>query len=293
MIEIKNCQICNEHSFKKVYELKDYFLSKEDFNIVKCENCGFLFTNPQPNPENLGDYYKSEEYVSHSNSKKGFVNSAYHIVRNYTLNKKFKMVKSIMSKGSILDIGCATGEFLNVFKLDKWETLGIEPDKDAKKFAVENYNLNIENENHLENIVENSFDIITMWHVLEHVPNLNKRLETLNKILKDNGNLIIAVPNYKSYDADYYGKFWAAYDVPRHLFHFSQSTMEKLLIKHGFQIENIKPMKFDSFYVSMLSEKYKNQKSNILNALWVGLKSNFKAIQTNDYSSLIYIVKKV
>jgi 2-polyprenyl-3-methyl-5-hydroxy-6-metoxy-1,4-benzoquinol methylase len=293
MIEIKNCQICSEQSFKKVFELKDYFLSKEDFNIVKCENCGFLFTNPQPHPENLGDYYKSEEYVSHSNSKKGFVNSAYHIVRNYTLNKKFKMVKSIMSKGSILDIGCATGEFLNVFKLDKWTTLGIEPDKDAKKFAVENYNLNIENENYLENIDENSFDIITMWHVLEHVPNLNKRLETLNKILKDDGNLIIAVPNYKSYDADYYGKFWAAYDVPRHLFHFSKSTMEKLLIKHGFQIENIKPMKFDSFYVSMLSEKYKNQKSNILNAFWVGLKSNFKAIKSNDYSSLIYIVKKV
>lgn len=293
MNEIKNCQICDNSEFKTAFELKDYFLSQENFSIIQCKNCGFLITNPQPDKDKIGEYYKSEEYVSHSNSRKGLINSIYHFVRNFTLKKKFQMVKSLKSKGSILDIGCATGEFLNVFKLDKWTTLGIEPDKDAKKFAVENYNLNIENENHLEKIDENSFDIITMWHVLEHVPNLNKRLETLQRILKDEGNLIIAVPNYKSFDADYYGKFWAAYDVPRHLFHFSQSTMEKLLIKHGFEIENIKPMKFDSFYVSMLSEKYKNQKSNILNAFWVGLKSNFKAIKSNDYSSLIYIVKKV
>ncbi len=272
--------------------MHDYFLTKEEFNIVKCQDCGFLFTNPYPDLDRLGEYYKSEEYISHSNTKKGLFSSLYQFVRSYTLRKKFEMIRSYKRSGSILDIGCATGEFLNVFKTAKWETEGIEPDADARKMAVENYGLKVGEESEIQHIESESKDIITMWHVLEHVPDLNQRIKDLSRILKADGTIFIAVPNYKSYDAECYGKHWAAYDVPRHLYHFSQESMTKLLAKYDLLLQDTLPMKFDSFYVSLLSEEYKNGKKSFPKAFINGLKSNWKAGNSGEYSSLIYVVKK-
>jgi 2-polyprenyl-3-methyl-5-hydroxy-6-metoxy-1,4-benzoquinol methylase len=292
MIQIKQCPICESSKLETALELDDYFLSKESFTIQKCSECGFKFTNPYPDLDKLGAYYKSEEYISHSNTKKGLFSSLYQFVRSYTLRKKFDLIRSYNSKGSILDIGCATGEFLNVFKLAKWETEGIEPDADARKMATDNYDLKIGEEQDIKNIESESKDVITMWHVLEHVPDLNQRMEDLHRILKADGTIFIAVPNYKCHDEEIYGKYWAAYDVPRHLYHFSPESMTKLLAKHNLFLQETKPMKFDSFYVSLLSEEYKNGKKSFPKAFINGLKSNWKAANTGDYSSLIYVVKK-
>lgn len=292
MTNLEQCPICEYKQLKSHIELEDYFLSKEAFTIVKCKECGFEFTNPYPSLDTLGSYYKSEEYISHSNTKKGLISTLYQFVRSYTLRRKFELIKRYNNKGNILDIGCATGEFLNVFKLAKWETEGIEPDQDARKMAVDNYDLTVHEEAHIQNLESESKDVITMWHVLEHVPNLNQRMQDLERLIKQDGTIFIAVPNPLSYDAEHYGKHWAAYDVPRHLYHFSPESMTKLLAKHNLYLQDTLPMKFDSFYVSLLSEEYKNGKKSLVNAFLTGLKSNWKAGKSGNYSSLIYVIKK-
>lgn len=292
MLTIEKCLVCGSNQFEPFLVCKDYTVSQENFNIVSCKSCGFKFTNPRPDNSVLGNYYKAESYVSHTDSKKGIINKLYHRVRNYTLKQKIKLVSSYVSRGTILDYGCGTGMFLSECKKAGWETFGMEPDDSARRIASEK-NLNLfADKNTLQlHIAEKEFDAITLWHVLEHVTDMYNTLAFFKHKLKSNGVLIIAVPNHKSYDAEYYKEFWAAYDVPRHLHHFDLKSMTTLLEDTGFKLIETKPMKFDSFYVSMLSEKYKTGTVNLVKAFWIGLKSNLKAKNSNSYSSTIYIFK--
>lgn len=289
---LEKCPVCGNKKQKKYLGVKDWFLSREDFEIKQCENCGFLFTNPRPYPERLGDYYKSEEYISHSNTNRGLINRLYKMVRAYTLKQKYMLIRSYKSGGSILDVGCGTGELLNVFAKNGWEVKGVEPDEDAKSFAINEYHLPVIDEEEIQGLNDESFDVISMWHVLEHVPNINERIDTLKRLLKKDGVLIVAVPNPESHDAETYQKYWAAYDVPRHLYHFRKTDIENLFSRHGYELDDIVPLKFDSFYVSMLSQKYKKGKPCYISAFKVGLNSNIKAKMNMNYSSLIYTIKK-
>jgi len=293
MEKLSTCPVCNSDKFKSFLSCTDYTVSRETFNIVECESCGFKFTNPRPEPNDLGRYYKSEEYISHSNTKKGFINSAYQSVRKYTLLKKLQLISKYYKTGKILDVGCGTGEFLNTCKNAKWQTIGIEPDDDARGMGIKNYDIDVRPESEIKNLENESFDVITMWHVLEHVPDLNDRINDLKRLLKPKGIIIIAVPNCDSYDARKYKEHWAAYDVPRHLYHFIPSTIDKLLKKHDLKLFKIAPMIFDSFYVSMLSDKYKFGKTNIIRSTWNGFVSNLLAIKSGKkYSSQIYLIRK-
>jgi 2-polyprenyl-3-methyl-5-hydroxy-6-metoxy-1,4-benzoquinol methylase len=241
----------------------------------------------------LGEYYKSEDYISHSNTSKGIISKLYKSVRNYTLNKKLKLISGFVSRGTILDYGCGIGMFLNVCQKAGWKSFGMEPDEGARKIATEMGLKTFSDKKTIQTqIGTETFDIITLWHVLEHVTDLEETLNFFKTKLNQNGALIIAVPNYTSYDAKHYKEFWAAYDVPRHLYHFEIETIQKLLSPFGFKLVQTKPMKFDSFYVSMLSEKYKTGSIKYLSAFLTGLKSNLKAKRAKDYSSVIYIFKK-
>ncbi len=292
MENISQCQICGESEFSEFLKCTDHFLTKENFTIVKCNYCGFTFINPRPEPAALQRYYDSPEYISHSGTNKGIINSLYNKVRNYTHNKKIKIVSEYSKGKTILDIGCGSGELLNLFNKHNWETLGVEPNSNARNFANAQYGIEVLDEHQINEIPSSSKDVITMWHVLEHVAGLNERMAEVKRILKDNGVVLIAVPNRISFDATYYGEFWAAYDVPRHLYHFTPDSIKKLFEKHGFSLIKTLPMKFDSYYVSMLSEKYKTGKNKLLKALHIGLRSNLKARKNkNSYSSLIYIIK--
>ena len=263
------------------------------FQIVQCNSCGFKFTNSRPTEDKLGAYYKSEDYVSHSNTKKGFINSTYQSVRKYTLLKKLQLISKYYKTGKILDIGCGTGEFLNTCKNAKWETLGIEPDPDARKMAGTNFSLDIRDESEIKNLESESFDVISMWHVLEHVPKLNERIEDLKRLIKPNGLIIIAVPNCNSLDAKIYKENWAAYDVPRHLYHFTPKDIELIFKNHSLELFKTLPMIFDSYYVSMLSEKIKTGKTNIIRSTWNGFRSNLSALKSGKtYSSQIYLIRK-
>lgn len=288
-----NCPICNSDQLQSVLKLNDWFLSMEEFELLECEHCNFLITNPHPETEKLSEYYKSDEYISHTNDKKGLFSSLYQSARKIALKNKYNTITKFKQEGSILDIGCGTGEFLNYFKQKGWKVSGIEPDTDARNRAIENYNLNVFGESKIREFEQYSFDVISMWHVLEHVPDLNKRMNELFTLLQNNGFAIIALPNFKSFDASCYKEYWAAYDVPRHLFHFSQKSVRLLGEKHGFKLVDTLPMKFDSYYVSLLSEKYKNGSKNLVRAFVNGKKSNQYAKKNNkNYSSLIYVFKK-
>lgn len=290
MIEINECPICSSRKFEPYLNIKDHSISKETFTIKRCSECGLKITSPRPEDSELGRYYESEDYVSHSDTNKGLVNFVYQKVKSITLKQKEALISSFHTTKKLLDIGCGTGDFLVYCKKQGWEVQGLEPDINARKRAIEKGLEKISDLDEFYNLPENSFGIISMWHVLEHVADLNKYMANLHSILEDNGRLLIAVPNPDSPDAKKYQEFWAAYDVPRHLFHFSKKNIKELAEKHGFNLESVKPMLYDSYYVSMLSERY--LKGVIFNAAINGFLSNLKAKKTKNHSSLIYVLSK-
>ena len=275
---------------KKPYlVVKDFSVSGEVFELLLDAEYDLLKTNPQPNPESLSRYYESDDYISHTDSKRSLFEKVYQLVKIRAIKQKVSLIQYWQSgTGSVLDIGCGTGDFLSAAKKNNWKAVGMEPSPKAKASAKQKGICLVESYQELEN---NFFDVITMWHVLEHVSDLENQIKELKRLLKPNGTIIIAVPNYKSYDASYYGKFWAAYDVPRHLWHFSKTALEKLFALQNLKLKKVNPMWFDSFYVSLLSEKYKTGKMNPFSAFWIGLQSNLKARKSLEYSSHIYIFK--
>lgn len=287
--KVESCPICNGLEFKNEIICQDQTVSHESFAITKCKNCNLLITNPRPNKLEIGKYYKSEDYISHSNKSTNPINFVYKLARNFTLKRKLKLINSLKKQGSLLDYGCGTGYFLEYCKQHQWEVEGIEPDNGTRILASDKVDKKIyEDIYKLES--KSKFDVITLWHVLEHVHELNDLLENLKTKLNKNGYLLIAVPNSDSFDAKHYQEHWAAYDVPRHLYHFNQLTIKELAKYYNYIHINTLPMKLDSYYVSMLSEKYKTGNNNYLKALINGYKSNSWAKKNeNNYSSLIYI----
>lgn len=294
-IHYSECPVCNSKHINPLLTVKDFSVSKEDFVVWQCTDCSLRFTQDAPGENAIAPYYKSPDYISHTNTDKGFINKTYQKVRNYTLQEKAKLIieKTRVTSGSLLDIGSGTGAFLDVMKNKGWQVKGIEPDEDARRLAKQLYRLDIDGPSVLNEIRGSSFDAITLWHVLEHVHRLHDYVEHLKRILKPGGKLFIAVPNYQSRDSDIYRSFWAAYDVPRHLYHFSPKSLEVLLLQHGLKVEAKKPMWFDSFYISMLSSKYRSGKTNYLTAFINGLRSNAAALINKERcSSITYIVTK-
>ena len=295
MVTYTSCPVCKSKHIEDNLSAKDYTVSGEFFSILKCKDCTLLFTQHVAEQHKIGKYYASENYISHSDTQAGIINKLYHSIRKRTLLSKKHLIEKEtgIKKGNILDIGCGTGAFLHTMKTCCWEITGLEPDETARVKAKTLYGIEPQPSNTIFNLPNNSYDAITMWHVLEHVHQLHEYVGQLKNLLTKKGKIFIAVPNYTSYDAQYYGQFWAAYDVPRHLYHFSPTSMKNLVEQNGLTIKKIKPMWFDSFYVSMLSEKYKSGKGNLIRAFFTGLSSNIKAIFNRDKcSSLIYIIKK-
>lgn len=295
LIHYSNCPVCNSIDLQFVFAVKDFTVSDEEYKIIECKNCGLRFTQDVPDQASIGSYYKSENYISHSNTSKGLVNSLYQRVRKRTLKQKRKLVEKLtgLNNGFLLDLGAGTGAFANEMASAGWQVTALEPDAEARRTGREVFNIEIQDSDFLYKLPTSSFDLISLWHVLEHVHELHKYVETLGLLLKPKGKILVAVPNYTSKDADMYKEYWAAYDVPRHLYHFSPSSIKMLMEKQGLKIEKLLPMWYDSFYVSMLSNKYKKGKTKMAAALLQGLRSNIKALaNTARCSSIIYVISK-
>jgi 2-polyprenyl-3-methyl-5-hydroxy-6-metoxy-1,4-benzoquinol methylase len=291
------CPICNKEDIYTLLHTKDYSLTGEDFHIIQCANCTLEYTDPAPSKDNIAPYYNFPSYISHTDTKEGLVNQIYHKVRNHTLTQKTNWVQSLFTghKGQLLEVGAGTGAFAHSMLKKGWKVTALEPDASSRQKALENYAINLLPIEELFQLEPAKYEVITLWHVLEHVHDLNAYMKAFNSLLKPNGRLIIAIPNYTSYDAGFYKNYWAAYDVPRHLYHFSPFAMQYLAKKHKMSIVQKLPMWFDSFYVSLLSEKYKKSGMiGIIRAFIVGCISNLIALRNADRgSSIIYEIKKI
>ncbi len=294
-IRYTQCPACSSVSIYPALSAKDHTVSKEVFEIWHCDDCSLRFTQNVPPAAAIGPYYRSSDYVSHSDTNKGLINRLYHRVRNHTLVVKRKMISEITGKqtGSLLDVGAGTGAFAATMQEAGWRVTGLEPDELARQHASGKHKLKLLAPDELYHLAENQFDVVTLWHVLEHVHDLHGYLQRFHAILRPGGKLVIAVPNYTSYDAGVYKSNWAAYDVPRHLYHFSPKAITQLAATKGFSLQQMRPMWFDSYYVAMLSEKYRNGSGNLPGAIWHGTISNLKALgNTGKCSSVIYVFEK-
>lgn len=272
----------------KDFKVKDHSVSNETFLLRYDKNRHMFFTEPKPSKEILPSYYSSEDYISHTDNKRSVFEWIYQIVKRYTLSRKHNLIRSFLPKqGSLIDIGSGTGDFASYLSEKGWKVLGVEPDEGARLRAATK---NVQTQADLP-VIGIQYDCITMWHVLEHVYDLDAQLDWIQESLKKNGCCFIAVPNFESHDAQYYKEFWAAYDVPRHLYHFSSEAISSLFSDYNLEVVKKCPMTFDGYYVSLLSEKYKNGKMNFFNAFKVGWRSNRLAKKTGAYSSLIYVIK--
>ena len=293
IIHYNHCPVCHSNTINPLLTVKDHSVSREQFVIWQCSNCGLQFTQDVPDQDSIAPYYQSSDYISHSNTSKGLINKVYQRVREHTLNTKADLVMArTKARGKILDLGAGIGAFLHTMEKRNWQVTGLEPDPGARQVAKKLYHLNLEDSSELSTMNSNSFDAITLWHVLEHVHDLHDYVEELKRLLAKNGRIFIAVPNYEAPEHDVYKLYWAAYDVPRHLYHFTPAAMKNLLGQHGLQIEEIRPMWFDSFYISLLSSKYKNGRTNWLGAGFAGIKTTLATMFNKEKSSsLIYVIK--
>ena len=277
---------------KSHLKLKDHSVSGDSFELLYDPTRGLLYTHPKPSEAKLSSYYPDTNYISHTNQRKSLFDLLYHAVRSVSVRRKLRLLKSFQPKeGALLDVGAGTGFFLRAAKKRGWTVTGIEPNSSARNLANSKAPNTVFDTETLRTLPEKSFDVITLWHVLEHLPNLEDDLKTFQKLLKPNGRIVVAVPNFKSFDAAYFKDFWAAYDVPRHLWHFSQQSISKIFSEVQMNLESTHPLVMDAYYVSLLSNKLKTGSHRILNSLWVGFLSNLKAAKSGEYSSLIYILK--
>lgn len=286
------CPWCDSDKAQINLWLKDEFLTKEDFHICECLNCGLLYTMPRPDKDRIGAYYKSEDYYSHKENTKGFVPKLYERIKKNNLKNKYQLATKGLSVGKMLEIGCGVGDFLHTAEEHGWECIGVEPSEEAKAIATKRTKASILSSEELESLADEQFDLITMWHVLEHVDDLRWEMDQLQRLIKPHGRIVIAVPNYKSYDGQYYKEHWAAYDVPRHLNHFNRTVLTKMFKTKGLELKKMDKLKWDAYYISYMSEQYRIHSLPLVRGAFRGLISNSKARKSGEWSSLVYIFEK-
>lgn len=294
--QLASCPVCGSSDFLPHLECRDHIVSQQMFTLVKCSGCGLVFTNPRPDEREIGPYYESKDYLPHTGGSKSAVAVIYRIVRRWAIRRKLALLNSLAPKGRLLDIGCGTGEFLNHCRANGWDGFGVEPGDSARAIATQS-GARVAPTFKREDYAPASLDVITMWHVMEHVHDLKGTVAAIAEILRPGGWLVVAVPNHTSYDATYYGRFWGAYDVPRHLSHFSPDSMRRLIEPVGLRHQQTRSMWFDSVYVSLMAERYQKAdtvgSNNPIRAGFIGLLSNFRSLfRKETCSSQIYVFSR-
>jgi SAM-dependent methyltransferase len=295
MVHHRECPLCRSENISLNFSCTDHFVSKEVFPLFKCRQCGFAFTQDYPEESKIGRYYESEDYISHSDTSRGLSNKLYRLVRNLMLSRKRNIVRKVtrLPEGSILDIGSGTGYFAFTMKKAGWQVKGIEVNEKARNFSSSQFGIDVCGPDKIDVLESKSYDCITLWHVLEHFHDPFKYAREIFRLLKPGGICVIALPNMGSYDATYYGSYWAAYDVPRHLWHFNPDSFRIFCEKTGFKLEPVKTLPMDVFYISQLSEKYKESSFAFIRGMIKAMVFAFLSVfNKKRSSSLIYILQK-
>lgn len=289
-----NCPLCGSAHIKKEFDIKDHSHSGELFELTSCNDCGFVFTDKVPSEDEIGPYYKSDDYISHSDTQKGLTYKLYHMARKRMLKKKERLISRLSAGKRLLDVGAGTGYFPNQMKSAGFDVVGVEVDDDTRKYASEKFDLNLHPS--VDAVIEageKEFDFISLWHVLEHLYGKKDYMAKFSSLLKEDGHLVIAVPNSDSYDARKYKDKWAAYDVPIHLWHFTPKSMKELAKRTGFEVVKMKQLPFDPFYISILSEKYKGGSLGLIKGMFTGFISFLKgSMNVERASSVVYVLRK-
>ena len=294
-LTIKTCPLCGGTRPERALTCVDHYATGEMFHLCRCPECGFLFTQDFPVEAEIGRYYETPDYISHTDTRKGAVNRLYHAVRSHMLKRKATLVErnAHRKEGRLLDIGTGTGYFANTMRQRGWQVQAAEKSEQARQFALEHFALEVKPETALAEMEAESFDVVTLWHVMEHLEHLNETWQRLNSLLTEKGILVVAVPNCSSFDARKYGAYWAAYDVPRHLWHFTPDTMQRFGSKHGFVLAARYPMPFDAFYVSMLTERNMRRSCAFLRGMVTGTLAWLASLVKKERSSsMIYVFRK-
>jgi 2-polyprenyl-3-methyl-5-hydroxy-6-metoxy-1,4-benzoquinol methylase len=288
----KNCPLCGSQDISAFLKAKDHLLTHETFNIFRCHSCDFRFTQDTPSAEVIGKYYQSLDYISHSDTRKGLMNKLYHFGRTFMLKKKYRMVRTVAKGKNILDIGCGTGYFPAFMKQKGYKVSGVEADPKARAFAEKEFDLRVYSpEDFINHRIEGKFDVITLWHVLEHLDDFNLYVDRILEYLSTGGSLVIALPNCNALDARHYKASWAGYDVPRHLWHFTPSTLKLLAEKHALEVRKMKPLMLDPFYNSMLSEKYRGNRAFMFFGTVIGKLAYIESLfDVRKSSSVVYFL---
>jgi ubiquinone/menaquinone biosynthesis C-methylase UbiE len=296
MVHHNVCPLCSSEKIALHFSCNDHFISKKDFSIFKCSACGFLFTQDYPEETEIAQYYESDNYISHSDISEGFSNKLYRVARGIMLRKKKNLIGKItrLKKGTILDIGSGTGYFAATMKRAGWMARGIEINEKARNFSASNFELEVDSPDRITSYESNSFDCVTLWHALEHFHDPFRYISEIYRLLKPGAVCVVALPNCNSYDANHYKRFWAAWDVPRHLWHFQPSTFRIFSEKSGFILENLKILPLDVFYISLLSERYKGSSMAFFKAISKAVIFSFRSLFNKERSSsVIYLLRKL
>lgn len=295
MVHYDLCPLCSSVNLNARLICTDYFVSGEKFPVVSCGECGFTFTQDHPGENEAGKYYASEEYISHSDTSRGLTNKLYRLARSFMLKRKVQLVKRMTGKdkGTILDIGSGTGHFANAMKLEGWLSEGIEINEKARSFSRKEFQLDVYDTSEIQRLNPEKYDCITLWHVLEHFHDPDRYMQEIHRLLKPDGLCIIALPNSGSLDSEYFREHWAAWDVPRHIWHFTPLTFRRFAERTGFMLKETRALPLDVFYISILSEKYLGSKFSFIKGIIIGKIFFTRALfRKEKSSSLIYILRK-
>ena len=265
-------------------ETKDYLVTGESFKVYLDQNNIIGKTHPIPQKEEMDKYYESEEYYPHSLNKKSLLAFLYTITRKHMHLKRLTWIRGYIKKNtSILDYGCGSGDFVKYLRSKSIDAYGYEPNYN---FCEHDFLTN------QEGWKNKKYEVIVLWHVLEHIHNPFDLIQSLKKRLNKKGKILIAIPNFKSFDSKYYGKYWAGYDTPRHLWHFSRKGLGLMAKENNFKVLKVKSLHLDSIYVSCLSEKYKRSPFPLLIGIVIGCISILKSFFTKESSSFLFVLKK-
>ena len=255
-LEAASCNLCGSDRFEPHLVRGDLNLYLPgEFQLVRCNNCELIYQNPRPLAADLMTMYP-QEYDQYQDATKREHSRILQLDRLYGLRKRSKAVMRHIERGRLLDVGCATGEFLNAIRDKGWEVVGVEPSPLASRWARENLDLDVKTGT-LETVAlpDESFDVVTMWNVIEHVPDPHAVLSKAYRLLRSNGLLVLTTPNFDSVDVKIFGRYWIGYELPRHFYVFSRRTLLEVVEKAGFRVLETKCL-YGSHAAAMSSVRF-------------------------------------